>query len=310
MTVDICTTACAFGNYSYAGVQYSTYCLCGNQYPVGGPVTESSSTCGMRAGGNPNQYGGGSYFNSVYRTFAYQTQNYLGCFGPGYLPYTATTVGSWTGQPGRNQYLTPTICIDACSTAGYAYAAIQYSTYCFCGNSYTSLNPLPASSCNMGCGGETSTMCGGPLANSIWSTRGSGSSATSLGTGSINSVSKYDAATFAWVASYLGALQNMRGRFPSSATLSTSNGVSDYEWIIMEAKLYAGLEENVYWSALNTHQGSTSWVASPTMRTATASDSAGLSAKRTNIYYTYYLTGSAALVGSYPALASVAHAFA
>jgi len=281
--------------YSYAGVQYSDYCYCGNSYGLHGVSPSPSTDCNMRARGNPSQYGGGSYKNSIYRTFAHQVNNYIGCFGPGYLPYAAASVGSWGGQPGRNQYLTPTMCINACSMAGYAYSAIQYATYCWCGNSYSGLPTLPVSSCNMGCGGQTGTMCGGPNANSIWYTNGNGPSSW---TGQSYGYGR-------------GATQDASLYALSAALWYTQNN----NYVYGDAYYAAYLWHSGRTVAQGTLPAAIGWVSSSDTREANSYESSGMANSKRNPtdYYTYFITASnnaPAMIGEYPALPALAHAFA
>jgi len=89
-----------------------------------------------------------------------------------------------------------------------------------------------------------------------------------------------------------------------------------YDPLAVYASFEATQEQSAYLSSTHIQQGSSSngWVASTSPgsgRVATSWETAGLSKKRNgSTYYTYYLTGSAALVGQYPALPSVAHSFA
>jgi len=62
MTPELCSRECAKRGYTYAGVQYSSYCFCGNTYGRFGRATN----CNMRCSGNPNQTCGGSWANNIY----------------------------------------------------------------------------------------------------------------------------------------------------------------------------------------------------------------------------------------------------
>jgi hypothetical protein len=48
---------------------------------------------------------------------------------------------------------------------GFRYAAAQYASYCFCGNSYDRYGP--ADNCDMACSGDSSVKCGGGYANTV-----------------------------------------------------------------------------------------------------------------------------------------------
>ena len=54
-------------------------------------------------------------------------------------------------------------CIFFCETRAFAYAGLEYSTECFCGNTLASAaTQLAASACSMPCSGDASQPCGGP----------------------------------------------------------------------------------------------------------------------------------------------------
>ncbi len=62
MTVEKCIAYCRSRGFSYAGLQYGTYCFCGNSYGRYGVSRGCSTPCG----GNPSQVCGGAWANSVY----------------------------------------------------------------------------------------------------------------------------------------------------------------------------------------------------------------------------------------------------
>jgi hypothetical protein len=90
--------------------------------------------------------------------------------GPAYL-------GCWRDDSNRvlekfhEQGLTTNSkCIATCREKGFAFAGTQYSNNCFCGNSYDRLGKLDESQCNSACAGNSAEKCGGPWANSVYST--------------------------------------------------------------------------------------------------------------------------------------------
>jgi glucan endo-1,3-alpha-glucosidase len=52
------------------------------------------------------------------------------------------------------------LCISICQGMGYKYAGTEYSTQCYCGNTFDKTKNIATSGCNMKCGGSTE-MCGG-----------------------------------------------------------------------------------------------------------------------------------------------------
>jgi hypothetical protein len=57
-------------------------------------------------------------------------------------------------------------CVQRCESGGYKYAGTQYSSQCFCGNSYGRYGK--ASNCNMPCKGDANQKCGGTWANLVY----------------------------------------------------------------------------------------------------------------------------------------------
>lgn len=62
MTVNACVARCRAGNFAFAGVQYGTWCFCGNRYNRDAP----SNACDMRCAGNPQENCGGEWANGIY----------------------------------------------------------------------------------------------------------------------------------------------------------------------------------------------------------------------------------------------------
>ncbi|MGA2987658.1 MAG: SPFH domain-containing protein [Terriglobia bacterium] len=59
-------------------------------------------------------------------------------------------------------------CQAYCGARGFLFAATQWGSQCFCGNSYGRYGRLPESSCNLGCSGNPSEKCGGWWASSVY----------------------------------------------------------------------------------------------------------------------------------------------
>jgi len=62
-------------------------------------------------------------------------------------------------------------CLKHCAILGKKYAGLQNGYACMCGNNYGKHNDgvaLPESECDVPCPGDHDTMCGGQLANSIY----------------------------------------------------------------------------------------------------------------------------------------------
>ncbi|EUC32557.1 hypothetical protein COCCADRAFT_43889, partial [Bipolaris zeicola 26-R-13] len=84
---------------------------------------------------------------------------YLGCFTDA-IPRVIDSKTEYS------TVMTREICADFCTD--YAFYGVQYSTHCFCGNSFeTSTKSVDESECNGKCGGS-SDICGGYGRNSLF----------------------------------------------------------------------------------------------------------------------------------------------
>ena len=87
---------------------------------------------------------------------------YMGCFKDSNNPFDLD------GHLERSRQNTPQRCIATCAAKGFAYAGVQYSESCLCGNRYGTQGQ--ANNCNMACTGDPGQTCGGGNANSVYST--------------------------------------------------------------------------------------------------------------------------------------------
>ena len=159
-TPELCIMTCLQGGFAFAGLQNATQCYCGNAFGGQGP----SDGCTEACRGDPTIICGGGYTNSVYATSPASVPlppRYIGCFRDGTpqdLPY----------GPYSSDFNTTAACVAACTYHGYLYAGTQFSSLCFCGDSYgaygTSLG------CIDQCSGDVSETCGGSSANSVYRT--------------------------------------------------------------------------------------------------------------------------------------------
>ncbi len=93
-------------------------------------------------------------------------QDYIGCFKDQGDPYG--TIGrDLSGYMFSSPNMTVELCISECRKRGFAFAATQYGSQCFCGNSYGKYGR--ANNCNMPCSGNRSELCGGSWSNSVYS---------------------------------------------------------------------------------------------------------------------------------------------
>ncbi|OAG27282.1 WSC domain-containing protein [Thermodesulfatator autotrophicus] len=102
-------------------------------------------------------------------SFGSLTGRNLGCFKDQGDPYGLNGRDLAAFGFGSDQ-MTPDLCMRECARRGYRYAGVQYSSQCFCGNSYGKYGP--AINCNMKCTGDENQICGGNWANSIYDVAG------------------------------------------------------------------------------------------------------------------------------------------
>ena len=92
--------------------------------------------------------------------------NYIGC-------YIDSSHRDINGSSFSSGSMTPGLCINYCSNLGFKYAGVQYSSYCFCGDSFGQYGQVPYTQCNMTCPGSPSFECGGTWRNSVFYTQNS-----------------------------------------------------------------------------------------------------------------------------------------
>jgi hypothetical protein len=90
---------------------------------------------------------------------------YIGCGTDDY--YERTFDGDSTSEDD----MTVEKCVEMCSSGGYKFAGLEYSSECYCGNTIAAdRRPKPGvlGSCNMKCSGNSKEKCGGGSALSIY----------------------------------------------------------------------------------------------------------------------------------------------
>lgn len=70
------------------------------------------------------------------------------------------------GYTFQSSSMTTDLCVSTCRDRGFSFAATQFSTHCFCDNSYGKYGP--ANNCSMSCSGARGEKCGGTWANSVY----------------------------------------------------------------------------------------------------------------------------------------------
>jgi len=162
-TVENCITSCASAGYSYAGVEYGAECYCGATI-LDNRVGAQLPT--MTCQGNSSEYCGGPNLIQVYTGTPPPPQYLSTPFTNGLcvtdnVNNTRTLAGA--SFPGRN--VTTQACKLSCQA--FTYYGVEYSTECYCGNSFPSQIPY-STGCTMACGGDSAQICGGPNALNIY----------------------------------------------------------------------------------------------------------------------------------------------
>lgn len=175
LTIEQCQSACAKAGYPLAGMEYSTECYCASALRFDTP----STNCNMACGGDSTEICGGGDALSVYTysgkisapstKSSFTTSNgdmytYGGCWQDDY-PYRVLSATSSTGQQSVE------LCTQFCSSAGYAYAGLEYYGECYCDNALTGSRPVDESLCDTQCAADSSELCGGNNVLSIYGTK-------------------------------------------------------------------------------------------------------------------------------------------
>ena len=181
MTTDTCQDYCTTKGYPLSGTEYSQECFCGNTLEHGS-VLGGSTACVMPCGGNPNLICGGPSALSVYNNTARALPR-----EPGEVPNVEEylSIGCWTeGTTGRAlagasivlSNMTVEYCVGYCSAAGFAYAGLEYSAECHCGQTIGNGAMKATEGCNMLCAGDKFAFCGGVGRLNVYAKDGAASS--------------------------------------------------------------------------------------------------------------------------------------
>ncbi|QRW03063.1 glyoxal oxidase [Ceratobasidium sp. AG-Ba] len=170
MTVDSCVSACATRAYAYAGAEYANECYCGNAFAgasTGGGSVPPESECNMPCPGDSSQICGAGNRLSVYTNGQAQPGVPVLPNGWSSAPKCiteASTGRALVGNSLTSQSMTLDQCIDLCDQTGFQYAGAEYGAECYCSNTISTANgggvEVPASDCNMNCGGNSQQKCG------------------------------------------------------------------------------------------------------------------------------------------------------
>jgi len=193
MTIENCITFCsgtstgAFGIppqpfiFKFAGTEFSSECYCDNAIENSAPSAPSTD-CNFGCTGNRNELCGGPDRLNVF------------LFGgnlpppPPPPPSVRSPIGQWTSMGcfsdsvtartlrtavGVNGPMTEEACVAQCQSEKFGLSGVEFSSECFCDTVISNGGlPIPASSCNMACQGDSSELCGGPNALNVYNFTG------------------------------------------------------------------------------------------------------------------------------------------
>ena len=97
--------------------------------------------------------------------------SYAGCYTDNLNPRSLGTTGVQFAGLGVGQ-VTSSACVAYCAKSGYNIAGTEYGSQCFCDNALTNSQVAPASVCITPCQGNSSEVCGGAAALSVFATTG------------------------------------------------------------------------------------------------------------------------------------------
>jgi hypothetical protein len=170
MNVETCKAGCVQFGYPYAGLQNKNTCSCGSE-PTSRRMPHEN--CNLACAGNSTQFCGSSGFLDVYNVTAMNSgdsssstpSSYVGCYQDASNPRGLNSY-TWTSDS-----MTTAMCRQGCLELGpYQLAATESGNACFCGNKWASGGILPESSCATACKGNSSAVCGGNWAASVYNT--------------------------------------------------------------------------------------------------------------------------------------------
>ncbi|OTA55980.1 WSC-domain-containing protein, partial [Hypoxylon sp. EC38] len=158
MTVEVCCDAAA--GFKYAAVEYGKECYYGNY--LAPTASKEDSGCDMQCAGSPSELCGGGnrinlYLNNAYSQPASEKPSVgpfssLGCYTD------SESARGLTAGSSKSPSMTVEKCVQL--AAGYKYAAMEYSTECYWGNTLSSTSTQASGQCTMACGGDAKELCG------------------------------------------------------------------------------------------------------------------------------------------------------
>lgn len=252
MTYTKCLTYCASNGFAIAGLEYGRECYCGNALVNGGSLAVTSTQCNMPCAGSSSKTCGGPGALTIFVIPSQVTglSSNLNAQTPA-LPSgwsaastaciaEGTTGRALTGASTASADMTGAKCAAYCSNLGFQYAGVEYGRECYCGNSIgngASLNTA-SNACNMNCGGDPNSLCGGPGALTLY-TNPAIKPSVSASSNAVSGVlpSGWSAASSVCIQEVVG--RALTGAFTSGSSMTTATCLSFCQ---SKGFQYAGLE--------------------------------------------------------------------
>ncbi|KAI1374021.1 hypothetical protein F4677DRAFT_461856 [Hypoxylon crocopeplum] len=158
MTVEVCCDAAA--GFKYAAVEYGKECYYGNY--LASTASKQSSGCNMQCAGSPSELCGGGnrvnlYLNSAYSQPATEKPS-VGSFSSMGCYTDSSSARGLTAGSSKSSSMTVEQCVQL--AAGHKYAAIEYGTECYWGDTLSSTSKQANGQCTIACGGDSKELCG------------------------------------------------------------------------------------------------------------------------------------------------------
>ncbi|KAK6834632.1 acetyltransferase [Apiospora arundinis] len=172
MTPEICAKFCS--NYHYFGTEYGRECYCGNMLDTTSTPAQMAD-CSMACAGDKTTYCGSGLRLDVYFSNMTTGPTQPPIVGK-YNSYGCQTEGTMSRALNANRTASSTMTLETCAAFcdGYTYFGTEYSSECYCGNSFTEGSVAAETyDCSMACAGDVKELCGGPDRLSVYTTKGS-----------------------------------------------------------------------------------------------------------------------------------------
>ncbi|KAG9238658.1 WSC domain-containing protein [Amylocarpus encephaloides] len=94
---------------------------------------------------------------------------YQGCYNETVGTNGTAGARALAGTTDALDTMTVPICLNFCASSSYEFAGLEYTRECYCSHYLSSISAkLPDATCNLACVGNSSEICGGSLALSVY----------------------------------------------------------------------------------------------------------------------------------------------